>query len=244
MHRPRIGFLVMLALAFAPPAGAQVELNSASDWSGWSSANGWVKDFDGAMQWGNDSGTGGDWEYAVRSHVSGTDRVVDQEQYAWGASSHDFRFSFDPSSLFASLVVGSGGAAQGNVTAAPGSLFNTLVLWTRAAEYQGGSTLIEFSNLYLGFVGGGGYFLQDLAGDLDAELLVVQDDRLADGFTLSGTAYLEGGSNARPNASFKVGTTATVTPEPVTMALLAAGLAGIAGAARRRRRRDGGDAVA
>lgn len=238
MHRSRIGLLVVLALAAAPAATAQVELHSSSEWSDWSSTNGWVKDFDGTMQWGNNNGSNGDWEYAVRNHVDGTDRVVDQEQYAWGTTAHRFAFTVSPSSLFASLAVGSGAVAQGNVAAASGSLFNTLVLWTRAAEYNGRSTRIHFSDLYLSFVGGGGYFLQNLSGDLDAQLLVVQDERLARGFTLSSTAYLQGGSNARPNASFKVGTSATVTPEPVSMTLLGTGLAGLC--AVRRRRKDRG----
>jgi hypothetical protein len=243
----------LCSLAAVPAPAATV--GYASDAAFLASA-GFVSSGGANARWGND-GTSGDWEYAV---VDGADMPLSQGQLQWSdlagyaagsptVANHGFTFTYAVSGALTFALRDVNGVEVGSDTdpATPGTQrvaagviapplggINTLVIRARAAAGDvavvgpGGAA----AGLRVSFAGGGFFDLDRLVGDADAEYLLLRDERLGGGFSITDNAALRDGAGSLPMWQFKVGV--TPVPEPAALPLAVGGLALLGLLARRR----------
>lgn len=208
--------LVSALLLAATPASA-LTLTFSSDAA--FLATTFTKDFGGNVRWGN-AGASGDWEYSV---VDGSDIPIGsaQQQYAWGggANPHDVTFAYDDGTGVADLTLSVDPDVSSASVAVGGDGVNAIAIRARA-DLGDMATLDDITVTF--DVDATSVNLGSLAGDGDAEYVVLIDSRLAFGFTLTADANLEDGSGSLPQYGFKVG---NAVPEPGALALIAAPLA-------------------
>jgi len=201
-----------------------------------------TKAFGGNARWGNNAGNG-DWEYAVVDVVGGLELPIGTPaQYVWETDPsqteiHSYVFQYETTSYTASLDInpdrqGLGGVHSGFV----GDLeteINALAIRARAAD---GDVAILYDSIWIQFNDNTSLTLSGLIGDGDAQYYLLVDERLNDGFTVSGTALLEDGRGSVPMYGFKVGY--STVPIPGAALLFVPGLGVLAVVLRKRRSRQ------
>jgi hypothetical protein len=189
-----------------------------------------TKYFGGNVRWGNNA-LNGDWEYAV---VNGSDIPIGTPgQMVWtGNSPHSYSFIYDANSDSASLQVvdtssmHSGSVGQWDV--------NAIVIRARA-DAIGGDVASLADPIIIQFAMGGSVIINGLVGDNDANSVLLVDNRLSGGFTMSGLASLTDGRGSLPMYQVKVGY--SPVPLPAAFWLFGSGLAVLAGVRSRTGRR-------
>jgi hypothetical protein len=195
-----------------------------------------TKTFGGNIRWGNND-TNGDWEYSV---VDASDNPIlpsNPKQVKWTdySPTHSYSFSFNSASNSAALGLtmskDSGSIAldisSGSVTHAQ---INAIIFRAKAADGDVASLL---KPIIINFTSGGSLQLESLTGDSDAQSFLLVDDRLAEGFTVTGAATLADGRGSLPMYQFKVGF--STVPVPAAVWLLGTGLVGLAALKKRGR---------
>ena len=189
----------------------------------------------GNVRWGN-GGPSGDWEYAV---VDATDTPIGPSgQMDWdgGSNDHATTFTFSGGSASLSLDIVDPGVADPAALTVPFAVTgNTLLIRARAR-----GSVASLTDIRITFaIDNTTTTLGNLVGDADAQYIGLVDPRLANGFRLDiANVAFDGGSSPRgsiPMYGFKFGT--TMVPEPASLGLVLAGLAGMHIVSRRRNRR-------
>ncbi len=195
-----------------------------------------TKAFGANARWGNGA-TNGDWEYAV---VNSTDNPFGTpSQLEWSGLSgynttpnHGYEFTYDGSSAVRLTLddqSGTLGTHSGTVSPTPPPI-NAIAARARAAD----GDVATMHDIRINFTGSGysGQYvdLGTLVGDVDAQYIMLIDDRLAGGFSIDGAATLRDGNGSLPMYQYKVG---TVVPIPAAAWLFGSALLGLLGMTRK-----------
>jgi hypothetical protein len=219
--RLSIGLAAALVAALSLAAGdssATTILSFTSDADFLANAN-FTKEFGGNVRWGN-AGTSGDWEYST---VDANDMPVgagNPKQHAWlpSPSTNDHAVTFDWDGV-GTIILDPGLPAGPSV--ASGFLsgpINSLAIRARVGLGDAANLLSPITITF--DLGGSSVVLPTLAGDGDAEYLLVIDSRFSGGFQVVADAQLRDGRGSLPQYGFKVG----FIPEPGTALLVGFGL--------------------
>jgi hypothetical protein len=218
--------LACLCAALALPAHGEF-VSFASDTDFLAQA-GFTKAFGANVRWGNGA-TNGDWEYAV---VNGADAPFGAPGQAGWTSLPAYPaqvFDFAYGGGTATLTL-DGLAPHSGTVGSPA--INALAIRARA----GAGDAAGVAPFTLNLTSGGSVAFAALAGDADAEYLMLIDPRLAGGFWIDDAgASLKDGSGSLPQWGLKVGV--STVPLPAAAWLFLAGLSLLAGWIRRAVRR-------
>jgi hypothetical protein len=249
MKTAGLPLMILLTMALAPDVRAALVTTYDSDAA--FNASGFVKVGGGNVRWGNGLAEAGSWEYGVVGANDVPIAPLGQGGLAWASlpgyalasdtvANHQFDFGFSAGGTFTLALRDLSGTAVGSATTVSGTApllsapVNTLAL--RARTGPGDVAVIgpggNEAGVRVNFASGGFFDLARVVGNDPAQYVVLVDDRLAGGFTISDTASLRDGQNSVPMYQFKVGVTAV--PVPAALPLMGLGLLALGWAARRR----------
>lgn len=222
----------LLAVAAMPVQAAPIISTFSSD-ALFNANAGFTKEFGANVRWARGSGSSGDWEYSV---VTAADAPVQQRQLTTAQlATHSTVFSWTSAGA-ASLAVAGQQPSEGTFT----DPVNTIALRAFATSDSTMTRTASLSSILVTFTLGGAVSLDPLSGDGDGQYIMLRDDRLAGGFTLTAFGQLvglAGSGGSDPSYQFKVGNTdTTVVPVPGALPLLLSGLAVFGWLHRRRPR--------
>jgi len=202
--------------------------NSDNDFLAFQNAGNFTKDFRADARWGYNETPARSWEYSV---VNAADSPLNQKQFAWNNTPHTYNLNVNSATDTVSFNINNGDDSFFDFSQVGFDVYtNALVIRAKATDSAGVTQRdAEMQSIIVNFTSGGFLDLGQLIGDNDANYLMLIDNRLISGFTVSGDALLSVtsgvGSGSDPWYGFKVGN--SPIPEPSTILLLGFGLAGI-----------------
>ncbi len=181
-------------------AAAATLLESGTAVTGWTTTFSWLRRFEGAYKWGKNSGSSGDWEFAVRG---ATDNLFFSPvgQHDWTPQDTltmdptPFLFQYEPARDTVVLAI-QPDTVIGDTLGGPA--INTILIRTQAQASTGSQVILDLSvQLLTGEV----LHAETLVGDDDSLYLALQDPRLANGFKVWGTLAMMGSNPAVPSGA-------------------------------------------
>ena len=186
-----------------------------------------TKDFGANARWGYNETPARSWEYSV---VNASDAPLDQKEFVWGNTTHSYILDVDSALDTVSFNINNGDDSFYDFSQIGFDVLpNALVIRARATDNTETQRDAVIQSIIVAFTSGGSLDLGQLVGDNNAEYLMLIDNRLMGGFTVTGEALIAVtsgiGQGSDPMYQFKVGN--SPIPEPATLLLLGAGLAGV-----------------
>ncbi|WP_373508584.1 choice-of-anchor W domain-containing protein [Thiocapsa sp.] len=220
---------------FVLAGAAQASIARYSSDTAFEAAITFQKQIGGTVRRGNGTLGGSFWEHGI---VNGNDSPLSAAHYVWasGANNHNFSFGLSAAGV-TNYSLSLPGSTTLRATGLDARLFDTLIL---RSQEEGPIGRADLSNLKVRFSNGDVVNLGSLGGDADGQWLVFQDNRLTNGFTVTGFANFTPGTwanGSRAAYNIKVGVSSvTQTPIPAALPLLASALGGLGFLHFRRRR--------